>query len=33
MIEEIKNKLLEKNINDTSINKYIRDLILLNNNK
>ena len=31
MIQEIKDKLKEKNINDTSINKYVRDLILLNN--
>ena len=33
MIQEIKDKLKEKNINDTSINKYIRDTILLNGNK
>jgi len=31
MIQEIKDKLKEKNINNTSINKYVRDLILLNN--
>jgi integrase len=31
MIQEIKDKLKNKNINETSINKYVRDLILLNN--
>lgn len=33
MINEIIIKLKEKGLNETSINKYIRDLILLNNNK
>ena len=33
MINDITLKLKEKGLNDTSINKYIRDLILLNNNK
>lgn len=33
MISDITLKLKEKGLNDTSINKYIRDLILLNNNK
>lgn len=33
MINEIKEKLKDKKINDTSINKYIRDTILLNGNK
>ena len=33
MINELITKLKDKNLNDTSINKYIRDLILLNKNK
>lgn len=33
MINDITLKLKEKGLNDTSINKYIRDLILLNKNK
>jgi hypothetical protein len=33
MIENIKILLKDKNINDTSINKYTRDLILLNDKK
>jgi hypothetical protein len=33
MINDITLKLKEKGLSDSSINKYIRDLILLNNNK
>ena len=33
MINEITLKLKDKGLNDTTIHKYIRDLILLNNNK